>query len=203
MKQFLMAALLLASTLFVYSQDITIDLPAPVRTGGKPLMEALSNRHSHRNFTGQELDNQNLSNLLWAAHGFNREDRRTTATSQNRQEMSVYVVMKDKAYLYDAQENKLRLQVSDNNLPAAIGQPNITEKAALTLIYVADMDKASNREAGFIDSGSISQNVYLYCASAGLGSVVRASFKRPDLHDIMKLKDNEEITIVQAVGFIQ
>lgn len=203
MKQFLIAALLLVSSLFVYSQDITIDLPAPKKTGGKPLMEALSDRQSYRNFTGKELDNQNLSNLLWAAHGFNRADKRTSATSQNKQEMSVYVVMKGKAYLYDAKENKLKLQVSDNNLVAALGQPNISDKAALTLVYVADMGVASNREAGFIDSGAISQNVYLYCASAGLGSVVRASFKRPDLHNILKLKKNEEITIVQAVGILQ
>lgn len=202
MKQFLIAVFLLISSLFVYSQDITINLPEPAKTGGKPLMEALSDRQSNRNYTGKELDNQTLSNLLWAAHGFNRPDKRTSATSQNKQEMSVYVVIKDRAYLYDAKENKLKLQVSDNNLIAALGQPNISEKAAIVLVYVADMATASNREAGFIDSGAIAQNVYLYCASAGLGSVVRASFKRPDLHNIMKLKQNEEITIVQAVGVI-
>lgn len=202
MKQFLIAALLLISSLIVYSQDITINLPAPVKTGGKPLMEALSDRQSNRNYTGKELDQQTLSNLLWAAHGFNRPDKRTSATSQNKQEMSVYVVMKNRAYLYDAKENKLKLQVSDNDLTASLGQPNISEKAALTLVYVADMSIASNREAGFIDTGAITQNVYLYCASAGLGCVTRASFKRPDLHNILKLKSNEEITVVQAVGHI-
>ena len=203
MKQFLIAACLLVSTLIVYSQDMTIDLPTPDQTGGKPLMEALSDRQSHREYTGKELNEQTLSNLLWAAHGFNRPDKRTSATSQNKQEMEIYVVMKNRAYLYDAKANKLKLQVADDNLVQALGQPNISEKAALTLVYVANMDKASNREAGFIDAGAISQNVYLYCASAGLGSVVRASFKRPDLHNTLKLTENQEITIVQPVGVIQ
>jgi len=202
MKQFLVAICLLVSTLYVYSQQSVIDLPTPVQTGGKPLMEALLDRQSNRQFTGQEMDNQTLSNMLWAAHGFNRPDKRTTATSQNRQEMEVYVVLKNATYLYDAKENKLKLQVS-GNLTEHLGQPNISEKAALTLVYVANMEKASNREAGYIDTGSITQNVYLFCASEGLGCVVRASFKRPDLHNALKLPENKEITVVQPVGYIK
>lgn len=203
MKQFFIATCFLISSLIVYSQDMTIDLPEPVQTGGKPLMEALSDRQSHRDYTGKELDEQTISNLLWAAHGFNRPDKRTSATSQNKQEMDIYVVMKNRAYLYDAKANKLKLQVADDKLNTALAQSNITDKAALTLVYVADLNKASNREAGFIDAGAISQNVYLFCASEGLGSVVRASFKRPDLHNTLKLSDNQEIAIVQAVGVIQ
>lgn len=202
MKQFLLALCLLTSTLFVYSQQETIILPEPTKSGGMPLMEALSKRQSHRTFNGQELDNQTLSNLLWAAHGFNRPDKRTSATSQNRQEMEVYVAFKDAVYLYDAKENKLLLKVKDD-VRASLGQPNITEQAAVTLVFVANMDKASNREAGFIDAGAISQNVYLYCASAGLGSVVRASFKKPDLHDALKLTSDQEIAIVQPVGYVK
>lgn len=202
MKQFLLALCLLTSTLFAYSQQETISLPEPTKLDGMPLMEALSKRHSHRDFSGQELDNQTLSNLLWAAHGFNRPDKRTSATSQNRQEMDVYVVFREAVYLYDAKENKLSLKVK-GDVRTSLGQPNITEQAAATLVYVANMDKASNREAGFVDAGSISQNVYLYCASAGLGCVVRASFKRPDLHNALKLTSNQEITIVQPVGYMK
>lgn len=200
MKQFLVALCLLASTLVVYSQNQVIDLPSPQNTGGMPLMEAMSKRHSHRNFSGQELDKQTLSNLLWAAHGFNRADKRTTATSQNKQEMDVYVVFMDGVYLYEAKENRLSLKIK-GDVRASLGQPNISENAAATLVYVADMNKASNREAGYIDTGSITQNVYLYCASAGLGTVVRASFKRSDLHNALKLASNQEITVVQPVGY--
>jgi len=202
MKQFLIAFCLLASTLFVYSQQDVINLPAPAKSGGKPLLEAFNDRQSYREYTGKEMDNQTLSNLLWSANGFNRPDKRTVATSQNKQEMDVYVVFKDAVYFYEAKEHILKLHVK-GNVTAELGQPNITDKAALTLVYVANLDKASNREAGFIDTGSITQNVYLYCASEGLGSVVRASFKRPNLHTALKLTDKQEITVVQPVGYLK
>lgn len=202
MKQFLIALCLLASTLFVYSQQNVIDLPAPVKSGGLPLMEALNQRQSNREYTGKEMDNQTLSNLLWAANGFNRLDKRTVPTSQNKQEMDVYVVFKNAAYLYDAKEHKLRLQAEGDHREA-LGQPNISNNAAFTLVYVADLEKASNREAGYIDTGFIVQNVYLFCASNNLGAVARASFKRPGLHTALKLGEKQEITLVQPVGYLK
>ena len=50
-------------------------LPPPETTGGKPLMQALKDRHSTREFSSQRLSPQMLSNLLWAAFGINRPDR--------------------------------------------------------------------------------------------------------------------------------
>jgi nitroreductase len=184
----------------VSAQDI--QLVPPVKTGGKPLMEALNDRQSHRSFEKKDLPAQTLSDLLWAAYGFNREDKRTVPSSQNRQEIDLYVMSDSGIYLYDAGANMLILK-EKGDFRAALGQAGISDNASLSLIYVANLDKASNRDAGFIDSGFIAQNVYLYCASAGLGSVVRASFVRPDLHNALKLTDRQEITVVQPIGYIQ
>ncbi len=66
-----------------------------------PLMEALSHRQSNRDvFSDKELDNQTLSNLLWAAWGYNRPDKRTAPSSRNKQELELYLVMKSGSYLY-------------------------------------------------------------------------------------------------------
>ncbi|WP_108823443.1 SagB/ThcOx family dehydrogenase [Dysgonomonas sp. Marseille-P4361] len=195
--------LLIISFVFVCSllaQDI--QLVSPQRTGGKPLMDALNERQSRRDFEKKELSPQMLSDLLWAANGFNRDDKRTVPTSQNRQEMDVYVMFDTGIYLYDAKGHVLKL-IKKGDFRKDLGQANISDNAAFSLIYVANMDRASNREAGFIDSGFIAQNVYLYCASAGLGTVVRGSFTRPNLHNTMELTKDQEITIVQAVGFIK
>lgn len=200
MKRGLIFTVFISFISSIVAQDI--ELEAPNRAGGKPLMEALNERQSHRNFEKKDLPIQMLSDLLWAANGFNRDDKRTVPTSQNRQEMDVYVMLEKGIYFYDAKAHALKL-VKKGDFRKYLGQPNISDNAALSLIYVANMDKASNREAGFIDSGFIAQNVYLYCASAGLGTVVRGSFTRPDLHQTMGLTDNQEITIVQAVGFIK
>jgi len=184
---------------YVSAQDI--QLVPPTRTGGMPLMEALNNRQSHRNFEKKDIPAQTLSDLLWSAYGFNRSDKRTVPTSQNKQEIDVYVMLSNGIYFYDAKENVLKLK-EKGDFRKALGQPNISDNASLSLIYVINLDK-NGRDAGFIDSGCIAQNVYLYCASAGLGSVVRGSFTRPELHEAMKLTDNQEISIVHAIGFIK
>lgn len=200
MKRGLLVIALCCFIGYVSAQDI--ELVTPSKSGGIPLMEALNARQSHRSFEKKNLPAQVLSDLLWSANGFNRDDKRTVPTSQNRQEMDVYVMFSSGIYLYDAKANVLKL-VEKGDFRKALGQSNISDNASLSLIYVANMDKASNREAGFIDSGFIAQNVYLYCASAGLGTVVRASFARPDLHNALKLTDKQEITIVQPVGYIK
>lgn len=200
MKRVLFVAVLVCFLGSAWAQDI--QLLSPAKSGGKPLMEALNDRQSNRSFEKKDLAPQVLSDLLWAAYGFNREDKRTVPSSQNRQEIDVYVMFSTGVYFYDAKENKLILK-QKGDLRAALGQENISENAALSLVYVANMDKASNREAGFIDTGFIVQNVYLFCASAGLGTVARGSFKRPDLHKALNLTDKQEVTLVQPVGYLK
>ncbi|MFT4073698.1 MAG: SagB/ThcOx family dehydrogenase [Dysgonamonadaceae bacterium] len=181
----------------ISAQDIS--LPTPAKSGGMPLLDALQQRQTVREYSGQALDKQQLSNLLWAAYGLNRADKRVVPSSQNRQEIDLYVALSTGVYFYDAKTNALLLRQKE--VPkAAIGQPGVTDKAALTLIYVANVDKASNKEACYIDTGFLVQNVYLYCAANNLGSVARGSFKSEPLRNELKLNENQIVTLVQAVG---
>lgn len=200
MKKNLICLIALTVLTPLAAQDIK--LTEPTKTGGKPLMEVLNSRKSDRTFIKKDLPIYMLSDLLWAAYGYNREDKRTVPSSQNRQEINVYVMFKDGIYLYDA-ENNLLIKKFKGDFRKALGNQEYVMDAALNLIYVANMDKASNREAAYTDTGFIAQNVYLYAASAGLGTVARGAFKRPDLHDALGLSDNEEITLTQSVGYVQ
>lgn len=200
MKKILICLIALTVLTPLAAQDIK--LTEPTKTGGKPLMEVLNSRKSDRTFIKKDLPIYMLSDLLWAAYGFNREDKRTVPSSQNRQEINVYAMFKDGIYLYDA-ENNLLIKKFKGDFRKALGNQEYVIDAALNLIYVANMDKASNREAAYTDTGFIAQNVYLYAASAGLGTVARGAFKRPDLHDALGLSDNEEITLTQSVGYVQ
>lgn len=201
MKRGLLIVALLCVIGYVSAQEIK--LPEPIKTGGKPLMEALSERKSyHGGFINKDLDNQTLSNLLWSAYGFNRPEKRTVPSASNAQEFSIYVLLKDGAYLYDAKANTLTLVASGDfkQYLEAIRQPYVND-VALHLVYVGNLDKSkAGRDGILIDTGFISQNVYLYCASAGLGTVARASFSRKNLPVALKLTDQQEITLVQAVG---
>ena len=51
------------------------------------------------------------------------------------------------------------------------------------------------------DAGFISQNVYLFCASEGLATVVRASVPKADLAKALKLQETQVIVLAQSVGY--
>ena len=55
------------------------------------------------------------------------------------------------------------------------------------------------RYAG-IDAGYISQNIYLYCASEGLASVVH-ELDRGQLPSLLKLKPDQRIILAQSIGY--
>ncbi|MDR1681413.1 MAG: SagB/ThcOx family dehydrogenase [Prevotellaceae bacterium] len=176
-------------------------LPAPERTGGKPFLETVDARRSERAYVKAEMPAQTIANLLWVADGFNRSDRRTVPTAMNKQEMELYVVFDDGAYFYDAAHNSLQL-IAKGNFKEALGQPNITGNAALTIVMVADVSKSSI-EMARISTGYISQNIYLFAASEGLGTVARGSFKNAALAEALQLNSHQTITLVQPVGYLQ
>ena len=185
----------------------TITLPAPDTTGGMPLMDALSKRHSAREFASTELPLQVLSNLLWAAWGVNRPDgRRTAPSASNRQEIDVYVAAASGLYLFDAKDHRLEPVLPDD-VRAATGTQAYAATAAVNLVYVADyarMGQSSAEDKAIYagaDTGFISQNVYLYCASQGLATVVRASIDRAALAKTMKLRPEQRIVLAQTVGY--
>jgi len=181
-----------------------IVLPPPQKTGGMPLMEALEKRRSGRQFMSRELSPQILSNLLWAACGINRDDgRRTAPTASNRQEIEVYVAMKDGAYAYVPAMNILQRVVSAD-IRKDTGKQGFVSDAPVVLVFTADYDRMSSNTKDLyaaVDTGYVSQNVYLYCASAGLETVVLGMVDRDALHAALGLAKNKKIMFTQPVGY--
>ena len=179
-----------------------IDLPAVEKTGGLPLMQALDQRQTIRSFTKDPLSEQLLSNLLWAAWGYNRPDKqkRTAPSSMNKQELSVYCAMENGLYLYNAEQHRLEL-IKNEDLRSKTGNQPFVGSAPLNLIYVADTKKQSSETSSYANSGFIAQNVYLFCASEGLGTVIRGWFDNKKLHKAMGLSDQEKIILCQTVGY--
>ena len=170
------------------------------------MLDALNHRQSTREFSDKEIDMQNLSNLLWAGWGFNREtDKRTAPSSQNLQEMDIYVVKADGFYLYNAKNQSL-VKLGNEDLRSATGSQDFVGNAPLNLVYVADLDrtKTTNFEieptASYANIGFIAQNVYLYCSSAGLGSVVRGLVPK-ELSLKLNLGGHQKIILAQTIGW--
>jgi nitroreductase len=197
------------TTVITNAQDIT--LPTPAKSGGKPLMDALNERQSIREYKSDDLTMQQLSNLLWAGWGINRlaDMKRTAPSSRNMQEIDVYVALRTGLYLYDAINNSLN-QIHNRDIRKTTGTQDFVGNAPVNLIYVADMAKLGKKEgdqitdsdllSSWANSAFISQNIYLYCASENLGSVVRGLVPRDRLLQEMGLRSNQVIILAQTVG---
>jgi SagB-type dehydrogenase family enzyme len=202
-KTFILCIILFASHC-LFGQ--VLELPAPQKTGGMPLMEALAKRASVRVFDTKEIPIQQLSNLLWASFGINRPDgKRTAPSASNKQEIDIYVLLKTGAYIYDAQNHKL-IQVTQEDLRSQAADQRFAD-APVQLIFIADLSKrgenseeAKMRTAN-IDCGYISQNTYLYCTSEGLVTGARGSVNRDVLVSKLKLKPDQRILLAHSVGY--
>jgi nitroreductase len=104
--------LVLAASGWARAQETkTVKLSEPNKTRGLPVMEAFAARASVRDWSDKALRPRDLSDLLWAADGVNRPEigKRTAASAMNAQDVDVYVVTKDGAFLYGAKQHALLL----------------------------------------------------------------------------------------------
>jgi SagB-type dehydrogenase family enzyme len=209
MRILLALLMLMLLGIAVVAQDLKpIELSKPDTTGGKPLMEVLNNRQSCREFSSDTLPLPVLSNLLWAACGVNRAEanKRTAPSAMNWQEIDVYVAMAHGLYLYDPAKHILKPVLSEDIREKTGSQPFVKE-VPLNLVFVADyakISRGSDSDKVFYtaaDAAFISENVYLFCASAGLGTVVRGSVDRVDLPKTMKLRPEQRVIFAQSVGY--
>lgn len=211
---FLPTAALVFTLLFIsprmsYAQDLSpIQLLKPQTGGGRPLMQVLNDRKTSRAFSSEKLPLQLLSNLLWAAFGINRPDsgRRTAPSAVNWQEIDLYLVLSEGIYLYDAKNNLLQ-PVSKGDIRGMTGRQSFVKDAPVKLVYVADfsrMSRAGHEDKEYYsaaDTGVIVQNVYLFCASEGLATGVRALIDKPVLAKALQLRPEQKITMAQSVGY--
>ena len=185
----------------------TIALPAPDTSGGLPLMQALAARHSSREFAPDPLPLPLLSNLLWAAFGVNRAGGGRTAPSAiNAQEIDVFVALPAGAYRYEPQAHELR-RVAAADVRRVTGYQDFVDEAPLDLVYVADYERMRLVPAAMrncyasVAAGAIAQNVYLYAASQGLGTVIRGWIDRAAIADALGLTHDQEVLLSQTVGY--
>jgi len=208
MRTILLLFMTLASVTGMADTLKAIGLPPPITAGGKPLMQALKERRTSRDFQSTPLPEQVLSNLLWAAFGINRPAThgRTAPSAHDVQEIDVYVVMANGAYLYDAKRHVLT-EVRTGDWRASTGIQPFAKDAPVSLVYVADFSKFSRESEAdknfysAADAGHISENVYLFSASENLAVMVRAYIDKPALSKALRLTPQQHIVLAQSVGY--
>ena len=185
----------------------TAALPAPVTTGGKSLMQALKDRQSIREYADRPLSDRDLSNLLWAAWGVNRTtgDGRTAPRWRDACLLDIYLTRADAVWHYDPKGHQLLFHLAgDLRGQTTTGQPFVAT-APLNLVYAVDTSKLTGTEAeknavAGATAAVTGENVYLYCASAGLATVFRGSVPGEALAKTLKLAPGQIIQFAQTVG---
>lgn len=201
------SSLLGACTRPLLTPPTTEPSTAPPAASPATVLEALKNRKSTNAFQTQPLTKERLLELLWAAWGINRPDsgKRTAPTAMNAQEIDIYVLLPEGVYVYDAKGNQLT-PVSTQDLRPKTATQGFMRDAPVHLLFIADYAKYRIRGPqtelySAAHTGFIGQNVYLYCASQGLGAHFYASIDRAALKDSLKLREDQTIVFAQAVGY--
>ena len=203
---FVLSAAFLAASVNLCAAEKTIKLPPPDKAVGKPLMQCLTERKSERKFDSKPLPPQILSDLLYAADGISRPDgRKTVPTARNLQSQEVYAAMADGLYLYHPKTHSLDL-VKAGDIREKCGMQAIHKTAPIVLIYVGDVSKIGKNAAEKVfyaanHAGYASQNVYLYCTSAGLATVVCGLVNKPELEKAMELPGTKRVQLTQPVAY--
>ncbi|GHT10607.1 hypothetical protein FACS1894170_02970 [Planctomycetales bacterium] len=198
MKTVLTFVTMFALAAAVTAQDIS--LPVPQTTGGTPLFDAIGLRQSTRDLSDKDVSLQDVSDLLWSAYGFNREDKRVIPTPKNSQELAVFVFFKDGVYLYDAKANKL-IQKAAGDQRKSVGAQDYVYAAPVNFLYLADGSKGMGA-ASNIAVGCAAQDVYLVAGSKGLGTVVRTSgLDAAVLQKLLGLSKDFTPIAAQTIGY--
>ncbi|MFH0759943.1 MAG: SagB/ThcOx family dehydrogenase [Bacteroidota bacterium] len=210
MKSF--ALIIMSATLWsgISAQELKpIQLNAPDKTKGMNIMKALELRSSVRDFSETRLTLQELSDLVWAANGINRPEKsgRTAPSSMNAQDVDVYAIMAEGAFVYDFKQHALNpVAAGDHRKLVADRQPEMAV-APVMLVLVSDLSRLKDKDENIrmtkacMDVGTVSQNISLFCSGTGLVTVPRASMNQEELRKVLQLKETQKMIMNHPVGY--
>ncbi len=171
-------------------------------------MDVFNNRHSVREFAPDRLKAQDLSDLLWAANGINRSDgKRTAPSAMNRQEVDMYVVLPEGAYLYDPKAHALSLITAGDHRALLSAGQDFAQTAPVSIVLAAELSRLGDpkseqtRLMASVDVGIVNQNINLACAALGLSTVPRATMDQEGLKKVLKLTDTHLLLMNNPVGY--
>jgi nitroreductase len=196
----------------------SIKLSTPRMDRGMPLMQALEKRRSTRDLSADSLSPEHLSEVLWAADGINRKPApgadpsqggsRTAPSPFAKYPVDIYAFLKEGVYLYRPPEHDL-IPVLSGDFRKDTGIQAFVGVAPLNLVFVADLARFNSTNMpleeqileSHVEAGCQAQNVYLYCASEGLGATIRGSVPRAKVAGLLKLRPEQRVVVGQTIGY--
>jgi len=190
-----------------------VELPPPQIEGKVSVEQALLERRSVREFTGEDLTWEEISQILWAAQGITEEryGLRTAPSAGALYPLELYVVKREGVYHYLPQGHKLEKTLeSDLRFSlsrAALGQRAVREAPAdIVITAVYQRTQRKYREEGIryvhLEAGHAAQNIHLQVVALGLGSVPIGAFNDSEVQRVLRLPLNHEPIYIIPVGHL-
>ena len=197
-------------------EKMRIKLPKPKYNSSVSLEECLVKRRSVRNYTGELLTLEEVSQLLWAAQGTTSNiGFRTSPSAGALYPLEVYVIVgdvKDLAigiYLYKPKKHEV-VMIADKDVRqllagAALGQSSVKNGAidlVFTAVYQRTTRKYGNRGIKYVymEIGHAAQNVCLQATAMDLGAVTIGAFNDQEVSKILNLPKDEEPLYIIPIG---
>ena len=193
-----------------------IKLPRPKYTSDTSIEKAMLKRDSVREYTGENLTIQEISQLLWAAQGITTLTGSRTAPSAGAlYPLEVYLVVGDVEglakgiYQYKPHWHGLIKtldgDIRDDLAHAALEQESVKLGAidiVIAAVYERTTQKYGERGIGYtyMEAGHAAQNVYLQAEALELGTVVVGAFIDDRVKDVVGLKEEETPLYILPVG---
>lgn len=181
---------------------------------GITVKQAISRRHTSRDFSTEHLTDKNLSEILWAGYGVNGADNhRTVPSACGIYPLSIYAFLPDGVYLYNPIEHSLSLEVEGDHREKA-GMQDFVAEAPLSIVIMSDFAKFKTGNPTFdpllegnemkyslLDAGAVTENIYLYCTCAGINVVERGMADEKTVKNLLNLPANMHLTVAMTVGY--
>jgi SagB-type dehydrogenase family enzyme len=175
--------------------------------GEVSLEETLAARRSIRDYTGDALHLEEVSQLLWAAQGITSDwGGRTAPSAGALYPLEVYLVagevegLASGVYKYDPEEHELSVvregDVREELARVALGQGPVREAAidiVIAAVYERTVRKYGDRAERYVhmEAGHAGQNVYLQATALGLGTVTIGAFQDVRVQEVMGMAHDE------------
>ncbi len=187
------------------------ELPDPRLDGETSLEKTIAERRSRRTFRDRALNDQERSQLLWAAQGITdaRREFRAAPSAGATYPLETYAVTAEGVYRYHPDGHQLeQLAAADRRsalAAAALGQRSV--RSAPLVIVFSQVPERTTRRYGdrgqmyiHMEAGHAAQNIHLQAVALGLASVPIGAFDPDQVADILDLPSGETALYLIPVG---
>lgn len=201
-----------------YPQASKLALPGPDLGVGLTVEDAITQRHSSRDYSGAPMSLGDLSRVLLLTAGMTRPGRRSHPSSGALYPIEVYAVVHNVddcepgIYHYGIRNHELeRVRSGDYRadvvrqglLQEFLGECNVV--LFLTVIFQRMRFKYRDRtyRYGLVEAGHLGQNVYLAAESLGLGACSVGAFLDDEMNAMLGVDGRDEAAVYMlALGSV-